>query len=92
MPAPETHGIVVHLDRILADRNLTLTELAERVGVSIVNLSLLKNGHAKAVRFTTLGAICEALDCQPGDLLTREPPSAPGGASPATGVEQRGGR
>jgi putative transcriptional regulator len=78
MPAPEQHGIEVHLDRILADRQMTLTELSERVGVSIVNLSLLKNGHAKAIRLTTLGAICRALDCQPGDLLshrgTAEPP------------------
>jgi putative transcriptional regulator len=73
MPAPESHGIQVHLDHVLAERGLSLTELAERVGVSIVNLSLLKNGHAKAVRFTTLGAICDVLGCQPGDLLTHQP-------------------
>jgi putative transcriptional regulator len=87
MPAPESHGIQVHLDRILTDRNLTLTELAERVGVSIVNLSLLKNGHAKAVRFTTLGAICDVLGCQPGELLSHrsdadEQPSVGAGKGP----------
>ena len=70
MPAPAEHGIEVHLDEILTRRQLTLTQLAERVGVSIVNLSLLKNGHAKAIRLSTLGAICKALDCQPGDLLS----------------------
>lgn len=73
MPAAEDHGIQVHLDQVLASRNLSLTELSERVGVSIVNLSLLKNGHAKAIRLSTLGAICKALDCQPGDLLTHQP-------------------
>jgi putative transcriptional regulator len=64
------HAIEVHLDRLLADREMTLTELAERVGVTIVNLSILKNGRAKAIRFSTLTRICEALGCQPGDLLT----------------------
>jgi putative transcriptional regulator len=66
----ELHGVEVHLDRILAERDMTLTELADRVGVTVVNLSILKNGRAKAVRFSTLTAICRALDCQPGDLLT----------------------
>jgi putative transcriptional regulator len=71
MSAPdELHGVEVHLDRILAERGMTLTELADRVGVTVVNLSILKNGRAKAVRFSTLTAICRALDCQPGDLLT----------------------
>jgi putative transcriptional regulator len=65
------HAIAIHLDRLLADRDMTLTELSERVGVSVVNLSILKNGHARAIRFTTLTRICQALDCQPGDLLTR---------------------
>ena len=51
---------------------MTLTELSARVGVSVVNLSLLKNNHAKAIRFTTLDAICDALDCQPGELIMRE--------------------
>ncbi|MFD6421453.1 helix-turn-helix domain-containing protein [Streptomyces sp. NPDC060198] len=66
----ESHGIEVHLDRLLADRGMTLAELASRVGVTNVNLSILKNGRARAIRFTTLTRICEALDCQPGDLLT----------------------
>ena len=65
----EPHGVSVHLDEVLADRGMTLTELAERVGVTVVNLSVLKNGRAKAVRFSTLTGICRALDCQPGDIL-----------------------
>ena len=64
------HGIVVHLDRLLEARGMTLTELAARVDVTVVNLSILKNGRARAVRFSTLTALCEALECQPGDLLT----------------------
>jgi putative transcriptional regulator len=68
--APEDHAIVIHLDKLLADRGMTLTELSEQVGVSIVNLSILKNDHARAIRFSTLTRICQALDCQPGDLLT----------------------
>jgi putative transcriptional regulator len=67
--APELHGIEVHLDRLLIERGMTLTELSERVGMSIVNLSILKNGRAKAVRFSTLARLCDALGCQPGDLL-----------------------
>ncbi|MDN4161120.1 helix-turn-helix transcriptional regulator [Nocardioides sp. SOB72] len=69
-PGSEPHRVVVHLDALLAERAMTLTELADRVGVSIVNLSKLKNGHVRAIRFSTLTAICDALDCQPGDLLT----------------------
>jgi putative transcriptional regulator len=70
MPADSgEHGIVVRLDRLLEDRRLTLTELAEEVDVTVVNLSVLKNGRARAIRFSTLAALCEALDCQPGDLL-----------------------
>jgi len=65
----EPHGVSVHLDAILAERGMTLTELAERVGVTVVNLSVLKNGRAKAVRFSTLTQICRVLGCQPGDLL-----------------------
>jgi putative transcriptional regulator len=68
--APDDHAIVIHLDKLLADRGMTLTELSERVGVSVVNLSILKNGHARAIRFSTLTRICQALDCQPGDLLS----------------------
>ena len=61
--------IIVRLDRMMADRKISLNELSEKVGIANVNLSKLKNGHISAVRFSTLTAICEALDCQPGDLL-----------------------
>ncbi|MGI5204237.1 helix-turn-helix domain-containing protein [Spirillospora sp. CA-108201] len=71
MPPEDPHQITVHLDAILADRGITLVELAERVGVTPVNLSILKNGRAKAIRFTTLSALCRELDCQPGDILSR---------------------
>ena len=63
------HRIESHLDRLLADRGMTLTELADRVGVSIVNLSVLKNNRAKAVRFSTLTAVCEVLQCDVGEVL-----------------------
>jgi putative transcriptional regulator len=66
-------GIRVRLDELLRDRGMTLTELSDRVGVTIVNLSILKNGHARAIRFSTLARLCEALACQPGDLLRHEP-------------------
>ncbi len=65
--------IRVHLDRILLERRMSLTELADRVGVTIANLSILKTGKARAVRFSTLDALCRELDCQPGDLLIFEP-------------------
>ena len=61
--------IIVRLDRVMADRKIGLNELSEQVGISNVNLSKLKNGHIIAIRFSTLIAICEALSCQPGDLL-----------------------
>ena len=64
------HAIEIHLDKLLADRGMTLTQLSEEVGVTIVNLSVLKNGRAKAIRFSTLTALCEVLNCQPGDLIT----------------------
>jgi putative transcriptional regulator len=67
---PPDHRIAVHLDRLLADRGMTLTELAERVGVTVVNLSVLKNGRARAVRFSTLSSICDVLGCQPGDVIS----------------------
>jgi putative transcriptional regulator len=66
----EPHRIECHLDRLLADQGLTLTELARRVGVSVVNLSVLKNNRARAIRFSTLTAVCDVLGCQPGDLLS----------------------
>ena len=62
-------AIAVKLDDVLHARRMTLTDLSERVGITIVNLSILKTGKARAIRFSTLEAICEALDCQPGDLL-----------------------
>lgn len=62
-------AIVVRLDRVMADRKISLTELAEQVGITMANLSLLKTGKVKAVRFSTLAALCRELDCQPGDLL-----------------------
>lgn len=65
--------IITRLDRVLADRKMQLTELSEKVGISVVNLSNLKTGKVKAIRFSTLEAVCEALDCQPGDLLEWEP-------------------
>lgn len=64
--------IRVDLDVMLARRKMTLTELSSRVGITLANLSILKNGRAKAVRFETLDAICRALDCQPGDILVYE--------------------
>ena len=63
-------AIVVRLDELVAARGLTLTELAARVGITLVNLSVLKNGRGRAIRFSTLAALCRELDCQPGDLLT----------------------
>ena len=70
MPPEHEHRVDVHLDELLARHGLTLTELADRVGVTLANLSILKNGRARAIRFSTLTALCEVLDCQPGDLLT----------------------
>ncbi len=65
--------IRVQLDRILLERRMSLTELADRVGVTLANLSILKTGKARAVRFSTLDALCRELDCQPGDILSFEP-------------------
>lgn len=61
--------IILRLDRVMADRKISLNELSERVGVANVNLSKLKNGRVSAIRFSTLEAICDVLDCQPGDIL-----------------------
>jgi putative transcriptional regulator len=60
---------IINLDVMLAKRKMSLTELADKVGITIANLSILKNGKAKAIRFSTLEAICKVLDCQPGDIL-----------------------
>lgn len=62
-------AIILRLDRVMADRKMSLNELSERVGISTVNLSNLKTGKVKAVRFSTLDAICQVLECQPGDIL-----------------------
>ena len=61
--------IIVNLDVMLAKRKMSVTELSEKVGITMANISILKNGKAKAIRFSTLEAICKALDCQPGDIL-----------------------
>ena len=65
-------AIRVTLDRVLLERRMSLTELADRVGVTVANLSILKTGKARAVRFSTLDALCRELECQPGDLLAHE--------------------
>jgi putative transcriptional regulator len=67
------HSVQINLDRLLAERGMTLSELADRVGVTVVNLSILKNGRAKAIRFSTLTRLCHELGCQPGDLLSVTP-------------------
>src|SRR5213080_4126698 len=69
-------AIAVRLDDLLHDRRMTLTELAERIGMALANLSILKTGKARAIRFSTLAAICDALSCQPGDILQFEPARA----------------
>ena len=69
MPVDDGAAILVKLEDLLHARRMTLTELAERVGLTLANLSILKTGKAKAIRFSTLQAICRELDCQPGDLL-----------------------
>jgi len=66
-------GIRVKLDEMLYQRRMSLTELADRIGLTLPNLSILKTGKAKAIRFSTLDAICTALDCQPGDILEHDP-------------------
>jgi putative transcriptional regulator len=71
VPEDELTGIHCRLDELLVERGMTLTRLAELVGVSVVNLSILKNDRARAIRFSTLTAICEALECEVGELLVR---------------------
>lgn len=67
-------AITIHLDELLSERGMTLTQLSEQVGITVVNLSILKNGRARAIRFSTLAALCAALNCQPADLLGYRPP------------------
>jgi len=80
--------IAVDIDVMLAKRKMSVGELADRVGITPANLAVLKNGRAKAVRFTTLAALCEVLECQPGDLLRWEPedPGDPGEAAHESGA------
>lgn len=66
-------AIRVNLDKVLVDRRISLTQLAERVGITLANLSILKTGKARAVRFSTLNALCRELECQPADILVYEP-------------------
>ena len=70
-------SIKVNLDVIMAKRKMTLTELSEKVGITMANLSILKTGKAKAIRFSTLESICQNLDCQPGDILVYDPDDFP---------------
>jgi putative transcriptional regulator len=70
----DLHRVVCHLDKLLAERDMTLVELSDLVGITVANLSILKNDRARAIRFSTLTAICDALDAQPGDLFTVDPP------------------
>jgi putative transcriptional regulator len=83
--------IAVKLDDVLHDRRMTLTELADRIGLTLANLSILKTGKARAIRFSTLEAICEALACQPGDILQFEPEHAER-ERPAATVRRSAGR
>ena len=66
-------NIVLHLDRVMVERKISLNDLAEKVGITNVNLSKMKNGHISAIRFSTLAAICDVLHCQPGDILEYSP-------------------
>jgi putative transcriptional regulator len=72
VPVEEPHRVVCHLDDLLESRGITLTALANAVGVSLVNLSVMKNNRARAIRYSTLTAICQVLECQPGELLSVE--------------------
>jgi putative transcriptional regulator len=83
-------AIAVKLDELLHDRRMTLTELADRIGLTLANLSILKTGKARAIRFSTLEAICDALSCQPGDILQFEPENA--AREQTVAVRKRSGR
>ena len=78
MPVETPHQVVCHLGDLLDGRGMTLTALADAVGVSLVNLSIMKNNRARAIRYSTLTAICHVLDCQPGELLSVDPSRARG--------------
>ncbi|GEL45474.1 transcriptional regulator [Cellulomonas hominis] len=83
--------IVVDIDVMLARRKMSVGELADRVGITPANLAVLKNGRARAVRFTTLEALCDVLDCQPGDLLRHEPAGEPAGGAAVDEPEEAAG-
>lgn len=88
-------AIILRLDRVMADRKISLNQLAEKVGISNVNLSNLKTGKVRAVRFSTLNAICDILDCQPGDILEfrrEEPEAADGEKRPDASKKHRTGQ
>lgn len=89
MSTDDTTGIHCRLDELLADRDMTLVQLSELVGVTVVNLSVLKNDRARAIRYSTLHAICTALHCTPGDLLTLTPDDTPKQQKPALAAESR---
>ncbi len=76
-------AIIINIDVMLARRKMSVTELADRVGITLANISILKNGKARAIRLSTLEAICQALDCQPGDVLEYRPESRPTERTPA---------
>lgn len=80
--------IILRLDRVMADRKMSLNELSERVGVSNVNLSKMKTGKISAIRFSTLEAICEVLNCQPGDILEYDPTAGSDPALPTENIDQ----
>lgn len=80
-PDEALHRVSVHLDGVLDEAGMSVAELSRRTGISVVNLSILKNNRAKAIRFSTLTAICDALDCQPADLLHVQPQPTPNRAS-----------
>lgn len=73
MPPEQSHSVEVHLEKLLADRGMTVVEFARLVGITPANVAVFKNGRAKAIRFSTLSKICEVLACQPGDLMTHHP-------------------
>lgn len=75
MPPEDVHRVHCHLDELVEQAGMTLAELADAVGITVVNLSVLKNDRARAIRFSTLTAICDVLACQPGDLFSVEQPS-----------------
>lgn len=75
MPPEEVHRVHCHLDELVEAHGMTLADLADAVGITVVNLSILKNDRARAIRFSTLTAICDVLGCQPGDIFSVRPPS-----------------